>query len=55
MRHLKLYHDQGGVPEYYTVQRYASIDTKDLGDADVVSITVNTYGGEVTKTFECNK
>ena len=55
MRHLKLYHDQGGVPEYYTVQRYASIDIKDLGDVDAVSITVNTYGGEVTKTFECNK
>ena len=53
IRHLKLYHDQGGVPEYYTVQRYASIDTKDLGDVDVVSITVNTYSGEVTKTLEC--
>lgn len=52
-RHVKLYHDQGGVPEYYTVQRYASIDTKDLGDADVVSITVNTYNGEVIKTFDC--
>lgn len=53
IRHLKLYHDQGGVPEYYTVQRYASIDTKDLGDIDAVSITVNTYSGEVTKTLEC--
>ena len=53
IRHLKLYHDQGGVPEYYTVQRYASIDTKDLGDVDAVSITVNTYSGEVTKTLEC--
>ena len=52
-RYLKLYHDQGGVPEYYTVQRYASIDTKDLGDVDAVSITVNTYSGEVTKTLEC--
>lgn len=52
-RHVKLYHDQGGVPEYYTVQRYASIDIKDLGDADVVSITVNTYNGEVIKTFDC--
>ena len=52
-RHVKLYHDQGGVPEYYTVQRYASIDIKDLGDVDAVSITVNTYNGEVTKTFEC--
>lgn len=53
IRHLKLYHDQGGVPEYYTVQRYASIDTKDFGDIDAVSITVNTYSGEVTKTLEC--
>ena len=53
IRHLKLYHDRGGVPEYYTVQRYASIDTKDLGDVDAVSITVNTYSGEVTKTLEC--
>lgn len=52
-RYLKLYHDQGGVPEYYTVQRYVSIDTNDLGDVDVVSITVNTYSGEVTKTLEC--
>ena len=53
MRHLKLYHDQGGVPEYYTVQRYASIDIKDLGDVDAVSITVNTYNGEVINTFDC--
>lgn len=53
IRHLKLYHDQGGVPEYYTVQRYASIDTKDLGDVDAISITVNTYSGEMTKTLEC--
>lgn len=52
-RHVKLYHDQGGVPEYYTVQRYASIDIKDLGDVDAVSITVNTYNGEVIKTFDC--
>lgn len=52
-RYLKLYHDQGGVPEYYTVQRYASIDTKDLGDVDAISITVNTYSGEMTKTLEC--
>lgn len=52
-RHVKLCHDQGGVPEYYTVQRYASIDIKDLGDVDAVSITVNTYNGEVIKTFDC--
>lgn len=43
--HVELYHDQGQVPEYYTVQRYASIDMRDLGSPDAVEITVNTYNG----------
>ena len=45
---LQLYHDQGGVPEYYTVQQYASIDIARI-DADVIELKVNTYGGEVTR------
>lgn len=43
--HLTLYHDQGGVPEYYTVQHYLSVDTRSLVDADAVEITINTYSG----------
>lgn len=43
--HLTLYHDQGGVPEYYTVQQYVSIPTQLLKDADTVELTVNTYNG----------
>lgn len=41
--HLTLYHDQGGVPEYYTVQQYVSIPTPLLKDADTVELTLNTY------------
>lgn len=43
--HITLYHDQGGVPEYYTVQQYVSIPTPLLKDADIVELTVNTYNG----------
>lgn len=43
--HLTLYHDQGGVPEYYTVQQYVSIPSPLLKDADIVELTVNTYNG----------
>lgn len=42
---IELYHDQGGVPEYYTVQRYFSIDTRDLGSPDIIRLTVTTYAG----------
>lgn len=45
--HLTLYHDQGGVPAYYTVQHYLSIDTRSLAGADAVEIAVNTYSGIV--------
>lgn len=43
--HLTLYHDQGNVPQYYTVQRYASIDMGDTDGADIVELTANTYDG----------
>lgn len=41
---LQVYHDQGNVPQYYTVQQYASIDLKKL-DANIVEIQANTYNG----------
>lgn len=44
--HLTLYHDQGGVPAYYTVQQYVSIPTPLLKDADTVELTLNTYNGK---------
>jgi len=48
--HLRLYHDQAGVPEYYSTQAYASIFTSQI-DADSVRISINTYKGEITKYF----
>lgn len=44
--HLTLYHDQGSVPEYYTVQQYVSIPSPLLKDADTVELTLNTYNGK---------
>ena len=52
--HLCLYHDQAGVPEYYSVKAYASILTSQI-PADSVCISINTYKGIVTKTFELRK
>lgn len=47
---LRLYHDQGGVPEYYSTKYYFSIPCDSLR-TDSVSFTINTYDGEVTKKF----
>ena len=48
--YLRLYHDQGGIPEYYSTQVYTSILTKEI-DADSVSISINTYKTPVVKMF----
>lgn len=50
----RLYHSQGGVPEYYTVRRYVSIDTNDIA-AECLSLSVNTYGGIVEKNILFNR
>ena len=47
---MRLYHSQGGVPEYYTSRVYISIDTDDI-HADAIAIEVNTYNGKVTRTI----
>lgn len=48
--HLRLFHDQSGIPEYYSTQVYASILTKEI-DADSVKISINTYKNPVVKVF----
>ncbi len=40
--HLTVYHDQGGVPEYYTQRTYASVPLEGV-PADSVRIRINTY------------
>ncbi len=42
--HLTLYHDQGGVPDYYSEEYYISIPSSAI-DADSVRIKVNTNEG----------
>ena len=44
----RLYHDQGGVPEYYSLQRYLSIPIQSI-HADTLQLTINTYDGVVVK------
>ena len=52
--YLRLYHDQGGVPDYYSTQVYASLITSEIL-ADSACISINTYKGIVTKVFQINK
>ena len=48
--YLRVFHDQGGVPEYYSAHAYASIITSQI-PADSVRLSINTYSGVVEKTF----
>lgn len=46
---LRLYHDQGEVPQYYSSRTYLSIPTANI-KADSAALTVVTYKGTVTHT-----
>jgi hypothetical protein len=48
--YLRLYHDQGGVPEYYSQHIYFSVPLMHV-KTDSVRLTVNTYKGIVTRCF----
>jgi major membrane immunogen (membrane-anchored lipoprotein) len=48
--HIRLYHDQGGVPQYYSQRYFLSIPVGGL-KADSLRLTVNTYDGMVVKGF----
>ena len=47
---LQLFHDQGGVPEYYSQRSYFSLPVTGL-QADSICFTVQTYEGYVSKRF----
>ncbi|MCD8297574.1 MAG: NigD-like protein [Prevotella sp.] len=53
---LRLYHSQNGVPEYYSSETYISIPVTaipgSLSEGDEVEITINTYEGEISRTFQ---
>lgn len=52
---LRLYHDQGNMPEYYSAKLYLSIPVSFLpivpSEGDEVEISINTYNGLLTRTF----
>ena len=48
--YLHLYHDQGGMPEYYSSVTFASIPLAGIA-ADTLTVVVNTYDGVVSRTF----
>ena len=48
--HLSLYHNQGGVPEYYTQRTYVSIPTEQI-EADSIHLRINTYQGWTERTL----
>lgn len=47
---LRLYHDQGGMPEYYSERIYFSVPLENV-EADSICLSINTYTGTVSKTF----
>lgn len=48
--HLRFYHDQGDVPQYYSSRYYVSVPCKDI-DADTVEVSVFTYDGVVVRSL----
>ena len=46
--HLRLFHDQGEVPEYYSQRTYFSIPLQGLS-TDSIAIKINTYNGIIEK------
>ena len=49
---LRLRHDQGGMPEHYSVNTFFSLPLKGVSAVvDSIQLTINTYDGVVTKTF----
>lgn len=48
--YLRLFHDQGDVPEYYSQRSFFSLALNDIG-VDSLQLSVNTYDGVVKKSF----
>lgn len=49
---LRMYHDQNGVPEYYSTKGYISIPIANLLKGYIIHLSINTYNGMITKDFD---
>lgn len=52
--YLRLYHDQGGVPEYYSSKAYVSVGCRSIG-ADSVVLRTETYDGTDIRQFRLSE
>lgn len=52
--HVRLHHDQGHVPEYYSTKAYVSLLVDSI-PGDSIHFTINTYNGPVVKTLPLRK
>ena len=48
---LRMYHDQNGVPEYYSTKGYISVPIVTLPKGYIIHLSINTYDGAITKDF----
>ena len=48
---LTLLHDQGAIPQYYSTRIYVSIPLSDSQLQRGISLCINTYDGELIRTF----
>lgn len=53
VQRLRLYHNQGGMPEYYSQRTIFSIPLHNV-HADSICFSVNTYDGEVVRKVKVN-
>ena len=51
VHHLRLVHNQRGVPEYYSSRIYTSTPLAPFAKGDMLRVEVNTYDGTVVKMF----
>ena len=52
VHHLRLFHNQNGVPEYYSSRIYTSTPLAPFDKGDLLRIEINTYDGPVVRFFE---
>jgi len=48
---LEVFHDQGGVPEYYSSRMFVSVALNEQLSGKVIRLRVNTYQGTVERIF----
>ena len=51
---LRVFHNQGGVPEYYSQRVYFSVPLEEL-EVDSLRLSINTYKGVVSKGFRLSR